>query len=59
KVPLLGDIPLLGRLFRKSIETEVDSEVLVFLTPRILGPEALRQITERKTARLEELMGEK
>ncbi len=59
KVPLLGDIPLLGRLFRKSVESEVDSEVMVFLTPRILGPEALKRITERKTARLAEIMGEK
>ncbi|MEA3409616.1 MAG: secretin N-terminal domain-containing protein [Candidatus Eisenbacteria bacterium] len=55
KVPLLGDIPLLGRLFRKSVESEVDSEVMVFLTPRILGPEALKRITERKTQRLEEI----
>ncbi len=59
KVPLLGDIPLLGRLFRKSVESEVDSEVMVFLTPRILGPEALKRISERKTARLAEIMGEK
>ena len=58
KVPFLGDIPLLGRLFRKSVETEVDSEVIVFITPRILGPEALKRITARKTARLEELMGD-
>jgi type IV pilus secretin PilQ/predicted competence protein len=59
KIPFLGDIPLLGRLFRKSVETEVDSEVIVFITPRILGPEALKKIAERKTARLEELMGGK
>jgi len=56
KVPLLGDIPLLGRLFRKSVENETDSEVMVFLTPRILGPESLKRITDAKTARLEELM---
>ena len=59
KVPLLGDIPLLGRLFRKSVESEVDSEVMVFLTPRILGPEELKRISERKTARRAEIMGEK
>jgi general secretion pathway protein D len=53
KVPLLGDIPLLGRLFRKSVESEVNSEVMVFLTPRILGPEALKQITKQKQARAE------
>ena len=59
KVPLLGDIPLLGRLFRKSVESEVDSEVMVFITPRIVGPDAIKRISERKTARLAEIMGEK
>jgi general secretion pathway protein D len=57
KVPLLGDIPLLGRLFRKSVESEVDNEVMVFLTPRILGPEALKRITEQKASRATEIMG--
>ena len=56
KVPLLGDIPLLGRLFRKSVESETTSEVMVFLTPRIMGPEALKRITERKQARANEVM---
>jgi type II secretion system protein D len=40
KVPILGDIPLLGLLFRHK-ETEVDKiELLVFVTPRIIGDEA-------------------
>ncbi len=58
KVPLLGDIPLLGRLFRKSVENETNSEVMVFITPHILGPEALKRITERKEQRAEELIGD-
>jgi type IV pilus secretin PilQ/predicted competence protein len=58
KVPLLGDIPLLGRLFRKSIETETNTEVMVFLTPRILGPEALQRLTEGKLGRAGRLIGE-
>jgi type IV pilus secretin PilQ/predicted competence protein len=59
KVPLLGDIPLLGRLFRKSVESEFNTEVMVFLTPRILGPEALQRITQQKAASLsdEGIMG--
>jgi len=56
KVPLLGDIPLLGMLFSKTVENETNSEVMVFLTPRILGPEALQRITERRSARASELM---
>ena len=36
KIPLLGDIPLLGALFRSKSETSVDSQLVIFVTPRIL-----------------------
>ena len=36
KVPILGDIPLLGRLFRTTNKKNVKSEVTVFITPRIV-----------------------
>lgn len=36
KVPLLGDLPLLGALFRNNSKTDNKSEMLIFLTPRIL-----------------------
>lgn len=35
KVPLLGDIPYLGRLFKKSREFNEKKELLIFVTPRI------------------------
>lgn len=37
KVPLLGDIPLLGFLFRQQSETNNKDELLVFVTPKILA----------------------
>ena len=36
KVPLLGDLPLAGPLFRFKGEETVDSELLVFITPWII-----------------------
>jgi type II secretory pathway component GspD/PulD (secretin) len=36
KIPLLGDIPYLGALFRWSYETKVRKELVIFLTPEIL-----------------------
>ncbi len=36
KVPLLGDIPLLGRLFRVDLEQTNRKELLIFLTPVIV-----------------------
>jgi type IV pilus assembly protein PilQ len=36
KVPLLGDIPLLGRLFRADTNRENNTELLIFITPTII-----------------------
>ena len=49
KIPILGDIPLLGWLFKqKSVEKE-KTNLLVFLTPHIVkGAEQLARLTEAK-----------
>lgn len=39
KVPLIGDLPVLGRLFKSNSSQQERSEMLVFITPRILRPE--------------------
>lgn len=36
KVPLLGDVPVLGRLFKSNTKTDNKDELLIFVTPRIL-----------------------
>lgn len=41
KVPFLGDLPYLGRLFRRDIVQDNKSELLVFLTPRIMNNQAI------------------
>ncbi|WP_166647516.1 MULTISPECIES: type IV pilus secretin PilQ [Pseudomonas syringae group] len=41
KVPFLGDVPYLGRLFRRDVVSESKSELLVFLTPRIMNNQAI------------------
>ncbi|MDO4997075.1 MAG: type IV pilus secretin PilQ family protein [Neisseria sp.] len=37
KVPLLGDIPLLGNLFKYRAKSEGKKELLIFITPRIVS----------------------
>ena len=37
KVPLLGDLPLLGYFFKRKETTEQRAELVIFLTPRITG----------------------
>src|SRR5690606_26523732 len=41
KVPFLGDLPFLGRLFRRDIVQDKKSELLVFITPRIMHNQAI------------------
>jgi len=36
KVPVLGDIPLLGALFRRSEKSQEKVELLIFITPRLI-----------------------
>jgi general secretion pathway protein D len=36
KVPWLGDIPLLGRLFRNTVTEQVNTELLLFLTVHVV-----------------------
>lgn len=41
KVPFLGELPYVGRLFRRDSVQEQKSELLVFLTPRIMNSQAV------------------
>ncbi|MCG4452330.1 type IV pilus secretin PilQ [Pseudomonas sp. MMS21-TM103] len=41
KVPFLGDIPYLGALFRRDLVKDSKSELLIFLTPRIMNTQAV------------------
>ena len=37
KVPLLGDLPGVGSLFKRTTNKEVKNEVLIFITPKIIS----------------------
>ena len=36
KTPVLGNLPLVGRLFRNSARTKDKDELLIFITPKII-----------------------
>ena len=36
KTPLLGDLPLLGQLFRRTVRSTKQSNLVIFITPRLL-----------------------
>ncbi|GJM19974.1 MAG: hypothetical protein DHS20C14_21870 [Phycisphaeraceae bacterium] len=61
KVPLLGDLPLIGGLFRSTDQTQIKTELLVILTPHVIpgdrngGTTAKqRELTERSMNSLED-----
>ena len=43
KVPLLGDVPVVGNLFKTRTRTVNKTELLIFITPKV--------VTERSAAR--------
>ncbi len=50
KVPLLGDIPVLGQLFKFSSKSNQKNELLMFLTPHIIqAPSQLAAMSARET----------
>jgi general secretion pathway protein D len=51
KIPLLGDIPLLGALFRHSEKQKTKTELLIFLTPTVAATDKdLVKISNEKRA---------
>ena len=51
KVPLLGDIPVLGALFRNTTKTKTKVNLLVFLTPHVIQSSAdFKRLIARKMA---------
>ncbi len=50
KIPLLGDIPLLGLLFKFKGEETVTSELVVFVTPKIITEPVMTDSEKRQLA---------
>lgn len=50
KVPLLGDLPLLGGLFRFEGESTINSELVIFITPTVITDPRLTDEEERHLA---------
>lgn len=61
KIPLLGDVPLLGSLFSNNAETRKNSELVVFIVPHLYSAQSeinqkvlknTRKIVEEQTKKL-------
>jgi general secretion pathway protein D len=59
KVPILGDIPLLGWLFKSRSQNKIKTNLLIFITPRIItAAEDLKKITEEEQEHREQSIEE-
>ena len=58
KIPILGDIPLLGGLFSKVFRESRRSELVILITPRIIGEEQgiWAQEAIEKTIKMEQIL---
>jgi general secretion pathway protein D len=58
KIPLLGDIPLLGNLFRRTQNSDAKTELIIFLTPHIVAaPTELAALSTRQRDRSDATKG--
>jgi general secretion pathway protein D len=46
KVPVLGDLPLVGRLFRSESSVSAKKNLVIFVTPTIIDPAGNRVHTD-------------
>jgi hypothetical protein len=60
KIPLLGDLPLIGWLFRSSANTTRKVNLYIFITPHIIGDDFanLDEISYQKKKEVEALRGD-
>jgi len=51
KVPILGDIPLLGWLFKEKVKTKARTELMIFITPYVMeNPDDVEKVTRHAKA---------
>jgi type II secretory pathway component GspD/PulD (secretin) len=54
KIPLLGDIPGLGALFRRTQKDNTKTELIIFLTPHVIAaPSQLASVSAREAGKAE------
>jgi len=56
KVPLLGDIPIIGKAFRSDYDNVEDTEVIIFITPHIVKKRDAEYVTPAQMTEREHMM---
>ena len=53
KIPLLGDIPILGYLFKRTEKKPTKIDLLIFITPHIISEKKIKEISEKEKLQIE------
>jgi len=54
KVPLIGDVPVVGNLFKRTEKNRRKTDLVILLTPTVMGPGETAATTTREIKRLED-----
>ncbi len=54
KVPLIGDVPVVGNLFRRTEKTRRKTDLVILLTPTVMGPGEVTASTAREIRRMDD-----
>jgi MSHA biogenesis protein MshL len=54
KVPLIGDVPVVGNLFKRTEKSRRKTDLVILLTPTVMGPGETTANTAREIQRLED-----
>lgn len=55
KTPILGDIPIAGRLFRSERDQTVTTELVIFLRPLVVEDDGWEKLVDERNQRLDEV----
>ncbi|HXG23413.1 MAG TPA: secretin N-terminal domain-containing protein, partial [Chthonomonadales bacterium] len=56
KVPILGDLPIIGSLFRNTAKTTNKTELMIFMVPHVVdGAEQSKAVTQEQSQRIRKL----
>ncbi len=56
EVPLLGEIPLLGRLFQHEADVDAKTELVIMLTPQVMAGKAIDDQLEKEETRFQKFV---
>lgn len=59
KVPLLGNIPIIGWLFKNRLKTQTKDNLLVLISSRIIKPDAAEHMTDFTKHRVQDYIADK